>query len=396
VNNETISPEIETILAAKRNVFITGSAGTGKSFLLNQLREKYDLTVTASTGAAAVNVSGTTIHSFSGVGIGDKPAQALYYQMRQGKRDAIQTCKMLAIDEISMLSAEMLDLIDAVFKLVRKSEEPFGGIQVIVIGDFLQLPPVSKDGNCRFAFESLAWEQAQFKVILLDKIYRQTDASFLDVLNNIRVGNPVEISSNTTPGNDTIRLYSVNSLADSYNLQKLRELKTPNFFYAAYDSGDAKGIALIDKHSLAPKELYLRVGARVMLLINKFDFGLVNGSMGTVVNLTPGEATVRFDDGGTISLGAEVASRVVVNKEEIARRTQIPLRLAWAISIHKSQGMTLDKVFIDCQGIFESGQVYVALSRVRKKEGLTLVNFRPEMVKANMKAVEFYRKLQVN
>lgn len=377
-----------------RNVFITGSAGTGKSFLLNELRNKYDITVTASTGAAAVNVSGTTIHSFSGAGIGDRPAQDLVYRLRNDKREAILACKMLAIDEISMLSAEMFDLVDEMFRIVRRNNSPFGGIQIIAIGDFLQLPPVAKDGECRFAFESPAWEKASFYTVLLDKAYRQTDTRFLAALNDIREGKQVDISSCVKPDKDAIRLYALNRLADSHNLAELRKLKTAQYYYLGTDYGDPAGIAMIDKHSPVPKELFLRTGARVMLLLNKeIDLGLINGSMGTVEELLPGAVTVKFDNGIKYTVMQEVVSRIVVNKQEIARREQIPLRLAWAVSIHKAQGLTLDRVYIDCQGMFEAGQVYVALSRVRGMEGLTLVNFDPQMIRANEKAVKFYRKL---
>ncbi len=382
------------LIKAKRNIFITGSAGTGKSYILNQLRQAFpEMDVTASTGAAAVNVSGTTIHSFSGIGIGDRPAEEVYYHMSPDTREKIRSCTMLAIDEISMLSADMFELIDEVFKFTRGNKLPFGGIQLIVVGDFLQLPPVSKDEiEVRFAFESKIWD---FETVLLNKVYRQTDAEFLAALSTIRIGEPADIQSYKVD-DKAIRLFALNRLADAYNFDKLRALKTPSRYFEAFDSGDGKAISLIYKNCLAPKELYLKVGARVMLLINKeIALGLINGSTGEVISIGENSVEVKFDNGVTMSFGPEIVARIVVDKEEIARRIQVPFRLAWAISIHKSQGLTLDKVHIDCEGIFESGQAYVALSRVKTKEGLSVVNFRPELIMANQKAVEFYKALEV-
>ncbi len=377
---------IVNLIKQGKNIFITGSAGTGKSYILNQLRNDFpNMVITASTGAAAINVSGTTIHSYAGIGIGDRPADDIAWSLRQDTRRNILYCSLLAIDEISMLSAETLDLIDEVFQIVRQSKLPFGGIQVIVIGDFLQLPPVGEEAH--FAFESKAWN---FETVLLEKVYRQNDAEFLASLAKIRFGESAEIPSYPVDPH-AIRLFALNRLADAYNLDKLRALTTKQQYYEAYDSGDPKGISTIYKNCLAPKDLYLKVGARVMLLVNKLDMGLVNGSIGEVINAED-EVEVRFDNGIVETFGKEIVARIMIDKVEIARRIQIPFRLAWGISIHKSQGLTLDKVYIDAQGIFECGQAYVALSRVRTKEGLSIVNLRPELIMANSKAVEFYKR----
>jgi len=386
---------IKSLIDSGRNIFITGSAGTGKSYILNQLREDFDMDVTASTGMAAINVSGTTIHSFSGIGIGERSADEVYWRIRSETRDRIRNCKLLAIDEISMLSAEILDLIDAVFKLIRGNKNPFGGIQLIVIGDFLQLPPVAKDEQlpANFAFESNVWTEANFETVLLEKVYRQTDKEFLAALGNIRIGKAMDIQGYKTDEH-AIRLFALNRLADAYNFDKLRAINKPTRYFEAIDSGEGKAISLIYKNCLAPKDLYLKIGARVMLLINKeIDLGLINGSTGEVINITEGGVEVKFDNGVTLSFGPEICARIIVDKIEVARRIQIPLRLAWAISIHKSQGMTLDKMHVDCEGIFECGQAYVALSRVRSKEGLSVVNLRPELIMANEKAVKFYQQL---
>jgi len=250
------------LITSHRNVFITGQAGTGKSYLLGQLCEAFpDMVITASTGAAAINVSGTTIHSFSGIGIGDRPAEELIWRMRPETRERISACTLLAIDEISMLSAESLDLIDEVFRKVKRCNSVFGGIQVIVIGDFLQLPPVSKDDEeAHFAFEGKAWEAADFAFVYLKKVYRQTDAEFLADLGNIRIGKAVDIPSAKTDDN-AIRLYALNRLADAYNFDKLRAIKAPSRYFEAYDSGESKAISMIYRNCLAPKDLYLKEGS---------------------------------------------------------------------------------------------------------------------------------------
>lgn len=388
--------EIKRLIAAGRNIFITGSAGTGKSYTLEKLKEEFpDMILTASTGAAAVNISGTTIHSFAGIGIGDRPADKIAYSMAPQARVRIQQCNMLAIDEISMLSAETLDLINEVFKLLRHNKKAFGGIQLIVIGDFLQLPPVARENEeYHFAFEGQAWEEAEFQTVLLTKVYRQAEGIFLEALNRIRYGEAIEFSANGIIDEKAIRLFALNKYADNYNFEKLRAIKQPSRFFEAIDCGDPKGIAIIYRNCLAPKELFLKVGARVMLLINKdIDLGLINGSLGTITDIKGGAVCVKFDNGISMEYNQEIVARLVIDEEEIARRIQIPLRLAWAISIHKSQGMTLDRVHVDLQGVFEYGQTYVALSRVRTREGLSVVNLQPQMIKAHPKAVEFYKKL---
>ncbi len=388
--------KILALIAENKNIFITGSAGTGKSYILNQLQQALpNLYVTASTGVAAINVSGSTIHSFAGIGIGTKPAAQIAYSMRHEQRFKIATCKQLAIDEISMLSAETFDLINHVFKILKHTNNPFGGIQLIVIGDFLQLPPVAKDGKeVKFAFESEAWKEANYVPIHLEKQYRQNDDNFLADLNKIRFGEEIEMLS-TSNHDEALHLFALNRPADEYNKAQLQKIKSQIHHFEAKDSGEKYHIEMINKNCLVPKNLYLKVGARVMLLINKFiDYGLINGSIGNVTGISSSIITVEFDNGKRLDLGYETVAKIMDGKFERASRLQIPLRLAYAISIHKAQGISLDKVYIDFSGTFECGQAYVALSRVRTKEGLSVKNLKPNLIKVNKKAIEFYRNLK--
>ncbi len=393
--------KIKELINSKNNIFITGAAGTGKSYILNQLQQDYnDLVVTASTGVAAINVKGFTIHSFSGIGYGTKTAEQTAYSMSQKQKNRIIYCTRLAIDEISMLSAETFDLINDVFKIVRRNDLPFGGIQLIVVGDFLQLPPVSKNREVKFAFESDSWKEAKFNIIHLEKQYRQEDAAFLAELNKIRLGENVDMN-NTNDNSEAIHLFPLNNPADTYNKKKLAEIKNKLHHFEADDQGNEFSIEKLDKDCLVPKNLYLKIGARVMLLINKYiDMGLINGSIGTVTEIYDSIVTIKFDNGITQNVTYEPVAKIVDRnsklKEEVvlASRSQIPLRLAYAISVHKAQGLTLNKAYIDFAGTFECGQVYVALSRVRSKEGLSVKNLNHNMIKANQKAVQFYKELK--
>lgn len=391
---------VKSAILSGRNIFITGSAGTGKSFILNKLKEEFqNLSITATTGASAVNVGGITIHSFAGLGIGDRTAGQLIYRMHPETAERLRACSLLAIDEISMLDAKMFDLLNEVLKIVRGKDEAFGGLQVILFGDFLQLPPVDKDKNAKFAFESEAWTEANFVNVLLTKVYRQTDQVFLEILKDARFGTigpgqAPHLTANVAKDRDMIHLFARNKPADDFNFQRLREVPGANKYYAGEDWGTDRGLDLLQKNCLTPKELFLKVGARVMLLINLDQtLGLINGSLGTVSMCSDGMVEVNFDNGETISLCKQRVSEIRVNDTLIAYREQIPLRLAWAISIHKSQGMTLERVKIDFDGVFEYGQAYVALSRAKSLEGLYVENFNVGFFKAHPTAIGFMNRL---
>lgn len=414
--------EIVNLINQGKNIFVTGNAGTGKSFLLNRLKQKYKkkLELTSTTGLAAVNIKGVTIHSWCGVGICKKTIQKCVSDILEKKTlvNKIRKCKLLAIDEISMLKGYTFTYIDQVLRMVREEDAPFGGIQVLLFGDFFQLPPVEQGYSEKdFCFETQTWEDLNLATIKLEKIYRQTDLSFIKALNDIREGKITNDDINLlksreidydTSNSSILHIFSRNDEADNYNLKKFNSLNSKIYSYSA-DLGVYRGknfvkeklnereliiLDIFQKNSKATKTIEFKKGCRVMLLINlDFDKGLINGSCGEITALDKDGITVKFDNG--IETNVEKHEfEYYYNDEKVASMTQYPLKLAYAITIHKSQGMTLDNVVVDCNKIFEEGQTYVALSRVRSINGLYLKGFTEDKIKVNKKVVEFYKNLE--
>lgn len=408
-----LSPEQERVISAVErgeNVLVTGSAGTGKSTILRELKQLYgfDLPVCASTGIAAVNVGGTTVHSWAGLGMGTDSSEELIQKHLEWRGKAykrIRKAKRLAIDEVSMIHGRLFNLMDEVFRAIRENPLPFGGIQLILFGDFLQLPPVSKgEEQQEFAFQSRAWQDAKFKVAMLTRVFRQQDQAFADALNRVRVGDlSPEVRSmlksrfrapDPDPEIEPVTVYTHNEDVERMNEERLREIEGDEKTWRAVDWGaDETSIKLIQKNCLAPETLRLKIGAQVMLLWNVDPYrGLANGSIGTVEDWAhSGLPMVRFRNGvveeiekkqWTIKQGSDV----------MAERSQVPLRLAWAITAHKSQGMTLDKIRVYLDRAFESGQAYVALSRARTLDGLFIESTREGCIKASPSAVRFYEE----
>lgn len=408
---------IKSKIDAKQNLLITGPAGTGKSFILNKLREEYDIAVTSTTGIAAVNIGGSTIHSWMGMGKGEKAAAYYAQELRtrpymEQRYDRILRTEILAIDEISMMHPNFFTKMDEVLQLVRRCKEPFGGIQVIAFGDFYQLPPVikEKDVFLDFCFETPLWKEANFQTTLLTKIYRQQgDATFAELLNRMRIGELTqediralasrELSPSEYPS-DCLFLFPDNANANIYNINMLAELQTEEKTYIGEDCVKHTAPAAIklftdrlDKEVLAPKELVLKVDARVILLKNiSFECGLVNGSMGTATSLDSRSIDVSFDNGEFMSVEKE-KFEIHEGDTVVATREQFPLKLAYGLTIHKSQGMTLDKVCVDLKRVFADGQMYVGLSRCKTLEGTFLKSFNPNKVYVNPKVRQFYENL---
>lgn len=405
----TFTPDQAAAYAAIKtgnNVCLTGSAGTGKSYLLSKIFADYGgwgLAVTATTGIAALNVSGCTIHSWAGLGVGDRSAKQIAATIiGQGGRvrDRIRNCKRLAIDEISMMPPMLLSKLDEVLRLVRKNQAPFGGIQMLFIGDFLQLPPVSRGDFDGFAFNSAAWISTGIQVHELRTVVRQSDAGFARVLNKIRVGEIDEEVEDTLERRvcakdydlsvKPVKLYGSNAAVDSLNSAELAKVSGASKFYDAIDTGIPTFVEQLRKNCIAPQRLELKVGAQVMLLKNlSTETGLVNGAMGKVTRFEGDWPVVAFNNGE--KWHAEPASWEIKDGEEIlAARKQIPLRLAWAITIHKSQGMTLDKMEADLVSVFEHGQAYVAVSRAKSLPGLFLTGLDLSKITAHPSALSFY------
>ncbi|KAL8512467.1 hypothetical protein ACS0TY_018806 [Phlomoides rotata] len=413
-----------------RSVFITGSAGTGKTFLLQEIIKKLKkihgrsrVYVTASTGVAACMLEGQTLHSFAGVGLANVDRDALLERVLSNKKACSRwrKVKALVIDEISMIDAELFEGLAHIARILRDKEEDesgvktWGGIQLIVSGDFFQLPPVRKKTSKKiYAFEADSWSSSFDLLVELTTVFRQSDSLLVRLLQNIRKGgNDVDelklleqCCSGYEPDPSAVRLYPRLEDVNKVNKEKLESLNKEIYVYTAQDSGEDKWKRQL-KSGIAPDELELCVGARVMLTKNLSPYHkLVNGATGTVLelhrlsynyqetrdmcshgNLLP---LVKFDSGLELVVEPETWS-VVDGEKIVATRRQLPLILSWALSIHKCQGMNLDKLHTNLERVFECGMVYVALSRVRSLRGLHLSGLEPSCIRAHPKVLEFYQ-----
>ncbi len=414
--------KILNLINQGRNIFITGHAGSGKSYILNKLKEKIkNLVLTSTTGIAAVNVKGQTIHSFCGVGLCNRPIKMTVDKILSNRtlEKQIKKCQILALDEVSMLSIDTFEYIDSVLKIVRDNLKPFGGMQVIFIGDFFQLPPVKtkNQAEIKYCFESKLWNDFNFYTIQLTKNYRQNEQALIDALSHMRINklNNEDIElfkkrecKKSEDLDDILHIFATNSEAEEYNNLKFKNINSKEYKLSAID-GICKGenfmqnpkndkeiniLNRIDTLCRAEKNISLKINARVMLLVNlDFEKGLINGSCGNVLKIEDDYILIKFDNNITQKIERH-DFEFYHNEILIAKRVQFPLRLAWGITIHKSQGMSLDKLVVDCSRIFEKGQVYVALSRIRTLEGLYLHNFSADKVMTDEKVVEFYKTLK--
>ena len=415
--------KILSLLKNGENVFLTGFAGTGKSYILNKLKERFkkQLTITSTTGIAAVNVKGQTIHSWAGVGLCRNPIARTVEKIKSRKTqlNLIQNCKILAVDEISMLNIEAFEYINEVLKNLRESSEPFGGIQVLFIGDFYQLPPVEKEETLerRYCFDSPIWNELNLQNVVLKKNYRQSEEKFINALAHMRENcleiDDIELFKSRMIDSDTseaniLHIFSTNEEANRYNNTKFNQIEEPIRVFSAEDGvfrgknlvtdgfteSESYILEVFSKNCRAEREIALKLGARVMLLINMdFNKGLINGACGNIIGFNQETISIKFDN-GVVAAIPKHTFEYYYNERVVAERLQYPLKLAYGITIHKSQGMTLDKLVVDCARIFERGQSYVAMSRVRTLEGLYLKNFEPEKVLVDNRVAEFYENLK--
>ena len=419
-DNEDLK-KIDDFIRNGDNVFVTGFAGTGKSYILNKLKEKYKkkLTITSTTGIAAVNVKGQTLHSWAGVGLCRNPINVTVDKIRQRPTQFRQIvgCKILAIDEISMLNVETFQYVNEVLKQVRENDKPFGGIQVLFIGDFFQLPPVEQGESFerRYCFETELWDELELKNVVLKRNFRQNEEDFIKALSDMRINRLTEedidlLETRCVDEDDgeILHIFSTNEEANRYNTVKFNAINEPVINFVAKD-GVYRGKSLVyegfmpreemildifNKNCRADREIFLKKGCRVMLLVNMdFDRGLINGSCGVIQGFNDETINITFDNGVNANIPMH-EFEYYYNDKIVALRLQYPLKLAYGITIHKSQGMTLDKLVVDCKRVFECGQVYVAMSRVKTLGGLYLRHFEPTQVLADNKVARFYRNIE--
>jgi ATP-dependent exoDNAse (exonuclease V) alpha subunit len=404
------------LLKAGENVFLTGSAGAGKTYTLNQYinylkARKVSVAITASTGIAATHMNGMTIHTWAGIGIKDFLSEEDLKRMKERKylKEHLENAQVLIIDEISMLHAKQLNLVNQVLKYFKESDEAFGGIQLIVAGDFFQLPPVGRNderNRDKFCFMSDAWVEAKFRVCYLTEQHRQGNDYLNDILNAIRaqaIGtehrNALQGTRHQEIGETYTRLYTHNMDVDSINFRHLNEIDNEPRQFDAQCDGNDKLIETLKSSVRAPETLTLKKHAKVMFVKNNFDLGYINGSLGEVIGFEEDDEfgvlpKVKLTDGTTLLVEPETWSVDNEAGKTIASFQQIPLRLAWAITIHKSQGMTLEAAEIDLSHTFEKGQGYVALSRLKTLDGLRLKGFNEQALELDSLAIKADRRFQ--
>ncbi|CCG81646.1 putative Mitochondrial DNA helicase [Taphrina deformans PYCC 5710] len=465
------------MLKTGKSVFFTGSAGTGKSVLLRsaiqELRQKHKkletVAVTASTGLAACNIGGITLHSFAGVGLGRESVAEMIKKVKRNKKNLTRwlKTKVLIVDEISMVDADFFDKLEAVARKLRANDKPWGGIQLVATGDFFQLPPVPDSGKVsKFAFEAEKWGSLD-ATIQLTTVFRQKDEEFVEMLNQMRTGslsartisNFKELSRplNFNDGIIPTELFPTRNEVENANALRMRQLPGSIYSYEADDSGSILDTVQRTKllaNCMAPARLDLKKGAQVMLIKNRDD-GLVNGSLGVVIGFMNEKTYTYATEGGEAEFDEsvlrdspwtdaelEVMSQTPAGQRKFLKlkqmqdtaatqrcwplvrfkspnggqdmtqlmspeswkielpngdvqacRKQVPLILAYAISIHKAQGQTIERVKVDLGKVFEKGQAYVALSRAVSKEGLQVLRFDVKRVMAHPKVSAFYREL---
>ncbi|MFA6273947.1 MAG: PIF1 family DEAD/DEAH box helicase [Candidatus Paceibacterota bacterium] len=405
------------ILKTGANVFLTGEPGAGKTYTINNyvsyLRD-HDIepAITASTGIAATHIGGMTIHSWSGIGIKetltkydlDKITSSEYVNRR------VRKTKVLIIDEISMLRAETLSMVDAVCREIKQNSEPFGGIQVVLVGDFFQLPPIEKNFSEekqaeliqnkkeRFAYESDAWRRLHLMVCYISEQYRQDDKDFLEILSAIRKNSfkkkhheklkERHFKEKKFPENIT-KLFSHNLDVDQVNEEMLTKIEGDLKEFEMESSGKEFLVSVLKKGCLSPEKLFLKKGAVVMCTKNNPKEKFVNGTLGVVEEFDSysNNPIIKTKSGRRIEINS-MDWTVEENGKIKAKITQIPLRLAWAITVHKSQGMSMDAAVMDLSQVFEFGQGYVALSRVRRLSGLYLLGINNQALKVHPQILE--------
>lgn len=407
-----LQSEALDILKMGKNVFLTGPAGSGKTHVLNEYI-KYlkshgvDVAVTASTGIAATHLGGMTIHSWSGLGVRDVLTDYDIEDMMQKQYlfKRFEKTKVLVIDEVSMLHHFRLDLIEWICRQMKRSEKPFGGMQVILCGDFFQLPPVTRgeSSESEFAYKAEAWLYSKFTICYLEEQHRQKDKEYLSILNEIRkskvTNRTVELlksrlNKDIENQSEFTRLYTHNIDVDIVNKKHLDLIDEKHKSYKMIWKGSSGLAETLKKSCLSPEELVLKKKARVMFTKNHPEGLYVNGTLGVVEDFNSfGDPVVRTNSGMRIDV-TQQSWKIEEEGKVKAEILQYPLRLAWAITVHKSQGMSLDAMEVDLSKSFVKGMGYVALSRVRSLSGMKLLGFNDISLLVDPEVLEMDQKFK--
>jgi len=397
------------LVQSKQNIFLTGPGGSGKSWMINKLKEHFDFSITSTTGVSSYLIKGQTIHRFSGIGVLNlkHSINDIVKKIKKNKeaRQRILECHLLVIDEISMLGGTYLTSLSESFKIIRKNENAFGGIQVIMTGDFYQLPPI----HDIYSFESKTWTELNLQSIVLEKVYRFTDEIYSEMLARIRKGEHLP--------EDNVELFKRVKAYNELDLDSKQFEILPTFLSCKKVDVDEKNKEELDKNinetifylsndeythtdilplleCLAPKKLELKVGAQVMLKVNiNIEEGYVNGSRGVIIDCKSDNISVKFVKGEIMTFERH-EFKYEDDGKVLGTRLQFPFILAYCLTIHKIQGSTIDCAIIDIgNSIFENHMSYVALSRVKSLNGLYIKSFNPYKIKVDQKVKDFYKNL---
>lgn len=393
------------------NIFITGSAGTGKSHLIRYYKQHHNkkIPILSSTGVSAVILGGRTVHSFFSLGTMDEEMYVIMGRIYGNQKllARLEGLKEVIIDEVSMLSGKVFNMIDAILKEVKHNDYPFGGVRLICVGDFFQIPPIdlTPEKKPDYAFVSKSWRNAGFVSVELKEPMRQSENEFLAVLNNIRQGictdkDDLFLKQHLLKQNETFegtRLFAKKDKVRMYNMKKLDEIQSPIQEYWTEFKGEEKHVQRLKKVMPIDDVLQVKIGALVMIRINdnkSKEYQYVNGTMAKVVGLGYDSLTLQKFDGNYVTLKKHTFELKDGDSNVLSSGTNIGCSLAFAITTHKSQGSTIDRCIVDLTEAWNSQMIYVALSRVSSSEGLRIIGFNRRKVGCDPLVKNYYKFIE--
>lgn len=399
---------LDVLEGSANNVFLTGHAGTGKSHLVRHFlrgRDRKSFPVVASTGVAAVLTGGRTFHSFFGLGIMEGGFERTVEKALsdRGVVKRLRAITGFVLDEVSMIPGAALSAAETICRMARQKQIPWGGARVVAVGDFAQLPPVTPSGNAReWAFLDEAWRRSDFAPVVLKTVMRTEDAEYLNVLNRVRQGlvdDEVRTYLNRRVDPDSCEestatfLTPTRVLSDRQNRKRLAEIEHPMREFATVYSGRERGVEQLKKNAPVSEIISLKKTARVMIRVNDPAYQFVNGSVGTVEDVSDAALTIKLVSGKIVELEKHTFSQLDAEGNAVATATNFPVSLAYAMTIHKSQGVTLERMVVDLRRLWEPGQAYVALSRLRSGDGLTLSGWDEGSIRVDPEVAAFQARL---